>query len=181
MFTRPTGVVPVFAVQAFTILRPSRYRSQVPEAPTVPQSSMLCQPLPRAEPDQNCRFETSDLTYRMPAGVREDPHDRAVGRRPQHEQGHEVRVERRGVHVRAHAHRGERAGEVLVGEGGLGRHRCTRARCCHPAGRVIDREPRRPGPLREVVAREVIGEGHRGRGHRRSDPTTGSSGSACSG
>ena len=44
------SVVPVLAVQAFTILTPSRYRSQVPEVPTVPHTSMVCHPLPRAVP-----------------------------------------------------------------------------------------------------------------------------------
>ena len=69
MSTLPTGVVPVFAVQAFTILTPSRYRSHVPDTPTVPHSSMVCHPSPRATPEKSWVFEASDLTYRIPLAL----------------------------------------------------------------------------------------------------------------
>src|SRR4249920_361729 len=46
IWMRPTPVVPVLACHAFTIFTPSRYRSHVVDVPTVPHSSMLCQPVP---------------------------------------------------------------------------------------------------------------------------------------
>src|SRR5262245_44533868 len=64
--TRPTGVVPVFALQPLTTFTPSRYRSQLLEVPTVPQSSMLCHPVPSATPEKSCVPAKSERTYRMP-------------------------------------------------------------------------------------------------------------------
>ncbi len=49
IWTRPTGVVPVLACQSFTITTPSRIRSHVVVVPTVPQSSIECQPVPSCD------------------------------------------------------------------------------------------------------------------------------------
>ena len=66
----PTGVVPVLAAKALTILVPSRYRSQVPAAPTVPHSSISCQPVPIAVEELCWVPDTSERTSRMPLAFR---------------------------------------------------------------------------------------------------------------
>ncbi len=82
IWMRPTGVVPVFATQSLTISVPSRKRSQVVLEPTVPQSSMLCHPVPSAtfelivvlpKSERSCRFplvKTTALMTGPPAAVR---------------------------------------------------------------------------------------------------------------
>ena len=66
----PTGVVPVLAAQAFTILVPSRYRSQVVAAPTVPHSSISCHPVPIAVEELCWVLATSERTSRVPEAFR---------------------------------------------------------------------------------------------------------------
>ena len=66
----PTGVVPVLAAQAFTILVPSRYRSQVPAAPTVPHSSSSRHPVPIAVEELCWVPATSERTSRVPEAFR---------------------------------------------------------------------------------------------------------------
>ena len=65
-WSRPTAVVPVSAVQAFTILTPSRYRSHVLLDPTVPQSSTLCQPVPSLTLELSWVAAKSERTIRNP-------------------------------------------------------------------------------------------------------------------
>ena len=64
--TRPIGIVPVSAIQSETICTPSRYRSHGPGLPTVPQSSSLCHPVPRATPDENVTAAKSERICRIP-------------------------------------------------------------------------------------------------------------------
>ena len=66
----PTGVVPVLAAKAFTILVPSRYRSQVPAAPTVPHSSSSCHPVPIAVEELCWVPATSERTSKVPEAFR---------------------------------------------------------------------------------------------------------------
>ena len=66
----PTGVVPVLAAKAFTILVPSRYRSQVPAAPTVPHSSSSCHPVPIAVEELCWVPDMSERTSRVPEAFR---------------------------------------------------------------------------------------------------------------
>jgi len=67
--TRPTAVVPVFAAHAWTMRVPSRYRSQVVADPTVPQTSMLCHPVPSCTPELRVTAPGSERSASVPVEV----------------------------------------------------------------------------------------------------------------